>query len=126
MAILAVYANALTLRDESAEAAATDEVATTTAAAASESTEAATGAEAPVVEAPEPYVVPDNYRAPPKQDQTSRGPRERPNIFDHPLLKSMDLTFVGDKQFASPDQQQQYGGPQQQQYGGQQQYGQQQ
>ena len=39
--------------------------------------------------------VPDNYRPPPKQDVKRKERRERPNIHDHPLLKSMDLSFVG-------------------------------
>lgn len=48
-----------------------------------------------------PAEVPNNYRAPPKQNQEPRGPRERPNIFDHALLKSMDLSFVGNN-FSQP------------------------
>lgn len=39
--------------------------------------------------------IPDNYRPPPKQDIKRKERRERPNIHDHPLLKSMDLSFVG-------------------------------
>ena len=39
--------------------------------------------------------MPNNYRPPPKQNQKPRERRERPNIFDHGLLKSMDLSFVG-------------------------------
>lgn len=39
--------------------------------------------------------IPNNYRPPPKQNQKPRERRERPNIFDHGLLKSMDLSFVG-------------------------------
>lgn len=39
--------------------------------------------------------VPDNYRPPPKQDQKRRERRERPDIHAHPLLRSMDLSFVG-------------------------------
>jgi len=38
--------------------------------------------------------VPDNYRPPPKQDIKRREARERPNIHDHALLQSMDLSFV--------------------------------
>ena len=38
--------------------------------------------------------VPDNYRPPPKQDVKPRARRDRPNIHDHGLLKSMDLDFV--------------------------------
>ena len=37
---------------------------------------------------------PDNYRPPPTQDHSRREARERPNIHDHALLKSMDLSFV--------------------------------
>ena len=37
---------------------------------------------------------PDNYRPPPVQDHSRRERRERPNIHDHALLKSMDLSFV--------------------------------
>lgn len=40
---------------------------------------------------------PDNYRAPPVQNQTRRGPRVRPDIHAHPLLQSMDLSFVGNQ-----------------------------
>ena len=40
--------------------------------------------------------VPNNYRAPPKQNRKPKAARERPNIFDHALLKSMDLSFVKD------------------------------
>ena len=40
--------------------------------------------------------VPNNYRAPPKQNRKPKAARERPNIFDHQLLKSMDLSFVKD------------------------------
>merc|ERR1712051_780377 len=39
--------------------------------------------------------IPDNYRPPPKQDVKRKERRERPNIHNHPLLKSMDLSFVG-------------------------------
>jgi hypothetical protein len=39
--------------------------------------------------------MPNNYRPPPVQNQKPRERRERPNIFDHGLLKSMDLSFVG-------------------------------
>ena len=39
--------------------------------------------------------VPDNYRPPPKQNVKRKERRERPNIHNHPLLKSMDLSFVG-------------------------------
>ena len=39
--------------------------------------------------------VPDNYRPPPKQNVRRKERRERPNIHNHPLLKSMDLSFVG-------------------------------
>ena len=39
--------------------------------------------------------IPDNYRPPPKQDIKRKERRERPNIHNHPLLKSMDLSFVG-------------------------------
>ena len=39
---------------------------------------------------------PDNYRAPPKQNRKPKAARDRPDIFDHALLKSMDLSFVKD------------------------------
>ena len=42
----------------------------------------------------EPTIVPDNYRAPPTQNVKARERRDRPNIHDHGLLKSMDLGFV--------------------------------
>jgi len=42
-----------------------------------------------------PTVLPNNYRPPPEQNIKPRERRERPNIFDHGLLKSMDLSFVG-------------------------------
>ena len=38
--------------------------------------------------------TPDNYRPPPVQDHKRREARERTNIHDHALLKSMDLSFV--------------------------------
>ena len=41
------------------------------------------------------HPMPDNYRPPPKQDHRRRQARVRPNIHDHGLLKSMDLSFVG-------------------------------
>ena len=44
---------------------------------------------------PEDEPIPDNYRPPPKQNIKRKERRERPNIHDHPLLKSMDLSFVG-------------------------------
>ena len=44
---------------------------------------------------PEDEPIPDNYRPPPKQDIKRKERRERPNIHNHPLLKSMDLSFVG-------------------------------
>ena len=37
---------------------------------------------------------PDNYRPPPVQDHSRRERRERPNIHDHGLLKSMNLNYV--------------------------------
>ena len=38
--------------------------------------------------------IPDNYRPPPKQNVKPKKRRERPDIHDHNLLKSMDLTYV--------------------------------
>ena len=38
--------------------------------------------------------VPDNYRPPPKQNVKPKKRRERPDIHDHNLLKSMDLSYV--------------------------------
>jgi len=37
---------------------------------------------------------PDNYRPPPVQNQQRRERRDRPNIHEHGLLKSMDLNYV--------------------------------
>ena len=42
----------------------------------------------------EPVVEPDNYRPPPEQNHKRRERRERPNIHDHGLLRSMDLGYV--------------------------------
>lgn len=47
----------------------------------------------PEIKAPESD--PNNMRHAPKQDHTVREARERPNIHDHALLKSMDMSFVG-------------------------------
>lgn len=38
--------------------------------------------------------VPNNYRPPPKQNVKPKKRRERPDIHDHNLLKSMDLSYV--------------------------------
>lgn len=53
------------------------------------------GDSTPEVAAIQQNEMPNNYRPPPKQNQKPRERRERPNIFDHGLLKSMDLSFVG-------------------------------
>ena len=47
----------------------------------------------PEIKAPESD--PNNMRHAPKQDHSVREARERPNIHDHALLKSMDMSFVG-------------------------------
>ena len=38
--------------------------------------------------------IPNNYRPPPKQNVKPKKRRERPDIHDHNLLKSMDLKYV--------------------------------
>ena len=47
------------------------------------------------VPSPTAYSDPNNMREAPVQDHSIRAARERPNIHDHALLNSMDLSFVG-------------------------------
>ena len=52
------------------------------------------GLGAPKPPQPERHPEPDNYRPPPVQNHKRRERRERPNIHDHGLLKSMNLNYV--------------------------------
>ena len=47
-----------------------------------------------VLEAEQPQPLLDNSRPPPEQNLSIGEARVRPNIFDHALLNSMDLSFV--------------------------------
>lgn len=57
--------------------------------------------DAPELGAEIPTAMPNNYRPPPEQDVKPRERRERPDIHDHGLLKSMDLGFVSNN-FKAP------------------------
>lgn len=115
LAISAMYANGLTLKEDGVVAATTDaivdgiaveatsiegaiiEAETNEAISASiDGVIAAAGADGEAGLSHEHLnnPVPDNYRPPPVQDIQRRERRERPDIHNHGLLNSMDLSFV--------------------------------
>ena len=114
LAISAMYANGLTLKEEDGTVAATSEAIDDSIEATSiegaiieaETNEAISasidnviatagaGAEAGLSHEHLNNPIPDNYRPPPVQDIQRRERRERPDIHNHGLLNSMDLSFV--------------------------------
>lgn len=115
LALIAAYASAVALEDATVATSDAKDTESTEPAVSSESTESTGSTEVnseenkeisdsiddslnandkgPEIKAPESD--PNNMRHAPKQDHTVREARERPNIHDHALLKSMDMSFVG-------------------------------
>ena len=118
LAISAMYANGLTLKEEGTVAATSEAIVDSIEAVAGEATSiegaiieaetneaisasidnviATAGADAEAGLSHEHLnnPIPDNYRPPPVQDIQRRERRERPDIHNHGLLNSMDLSFV--------------------------------